>query len=298
MPALEQFSGTIAQVPPAYAAVHVQGTRAYVRARRGEAVTLTPRHVTIFGLELLELRLPRLSLEVECSTGTYVRALARDLGEALGCGAHLEALTRTQVGSFALEDAVPLHALADRAADQGWDTVMLPLDWPLRHWPACHLSAEEATQVMNGMRVAVSGAVARDNSRAPTIRKDACLRCCRQWIPLRRSGSRSKSFAIIHEEARRNCLPRQGVGKRKDRQTQWRFFAETRRLLSLIVPLCSPSANSTAYTGGTGTYWKPLPRGRAPMTGNPPSSSSGRRHRKCCSRARRYPASLRWPNES
>ena len=157
--ALEQFSGTIAQVPPAYAAVHVQGTRAYVRARRGEAVTLTPRHVTIFDLELLELRLPRLSLEVECSTGTYVRALARDLGEALGCGAHLEALTRTHVGPFALEDAVPLHALADRAADQGWDTVMLPLDWPLRQWPACHLSAEEATQVMNGMRVAVSGAV-------------------------------------------------------------------------------------------------------------------------------------------
>ena len=157
--ALEQFSGTIAQVPPAYAAVHVQGTRAYVRARRGEAVTLTPRHVTIFGLELLELRLPRLSLEVECSTGTYVRALARDLGEALGCGAHLEALTRTHVGPFALEEAVPLHALADRAADQGWDTVMLPLDWPLRHWPACHLNAEEATQVMNGMRVAVSGAV-------------------------------------------------------------------------------------------------------------------------------------------
>ena len=157
--ALEQFSGTIAQVPPAYAAVHVQGTRAYVRARRGEAVTLTPRHVTIFGLELLELRLPRLSLEVECSTGTYVRALARDLGEALGCGAHLEALTRTHVGPFALEEAVPLHALADRAADQGWDTVMLPLDWPLRHWPACLLSAEEATQVMNGMRVAVSGAV-------------------------------------------------------------------------------------------------------------------------------------------
>ena len=157
--ALEQFSGTIAQVPPAYAAVHVQGTRAYVRARRGEAVTLTPRHVTIFGLELLELRLPRLTLEVECSTGTYVRALARDLGEALGCGAHLEALTRIHVGPFALEEAVPLHALADRAADQGWDTVMLPLDWPLRHWPACHLSAEEATQVMNGMRVAVSGAV-------------------------------------------------------------------------------------------------------------------------------------------
>ncbi len=155
--ALPQFTGTIEQVPPAFAAIHVQGTRAYVRARRGETVSLEPRQVTIHRLEILDLQLPRLSLEVECSTGTYIRALARDLGETLGCGAHLESLTRTQVGAFSLQDAIPLGQLADRAADRGWDELLLPLDWPLRHWTARHLSDEEASQVLNGGRVTADG---------------------------------------------------------------------------------------------------------------------------------------------
>ncbi len=157
--ALDRFTGTIEQVPPVFAAVHVAGTRAYVRARRGENVALAPRQVTIHRLEILEMQLPRLALEVECSTGTYVRALARDLGEELGCGAHLEALTRTRVGSFSLEDAVPIQELEQRIADQGWQKVLLPLDLPLRHWPARHLSAAETTQVLNGVRVAADGAV-------------------------------------------------------------------------------------------------------------------------------------------
>ena len=156
--ALTHFSGAIAQVPPAYAAVHVAGTRAYVRARRGETVSLTPRQVIIHRLKVLEMDIPRLTLEVECSTGTYVRALARDLGEALGCGAHLQALTRTQVGPFAHADAIPLHALADRVAEVGWEAVLLPMEYPLRHWAARHLSAEETAQVLNGMRVAAPGA--------------------------------------------------------------------------------------------------------------------------------------------
>lgn len=152
--ALGQFTGVIAQVPPTFAAVRVQGTRAYVRARRGEAVKLEPRQVTIFRLDVLEMQLPRLTLEVECSTGTYVRALARDLGEALGCGAHLAALTRTRVGAFSLADAVPLNALESRVADRGWQGMLLPLDLPLQHWAARHLSAAESTQVLNGVRVA------------------------------------------------------------------------------------------------------------------------------------------------
>ena len=158
--ALGQFKGTIAQVPPVYAAVHIDGTRAYKRARRGEDVTLAPRQVTIHRLELLEIQLPLLSLELECSTGTYVRALARDLGEALGCGAHLAALTRTRVGAFSLADAVPLDALEDRVADRCWQEVLLPLDLPLQHWVARHLSDAETTQVINGVRVAADGTVA------------------------------------------------------------------------------------------------------------------------------------------
>lgn len=157
--ALKQFIGVIAQVPPAFAAVHVAGERAYERARRGEAVALEPRQVTIHRLELLELCLPRLTLEVECSTGTYVRALARDLGEALGCGGHLASLTRTRVGSFSLEEATPLPELADRVARRGWEEVLLPLDLPLRDWPACRLTAAETQQVLNGMRIATGAAV-------------------------------------------------------------------------------------------------------------------------------------------
>lgn len=184
--ALERFTGTIAQAPPAFAAVHVQGERAYVRARRGENVALAPRPVTIFRLDLLECALPRLTLEVECSTGTYIRALARDLGAALGCGAHLAALTRTRVGAFALEDAVPLHQLEGRAAEHGWDDVLLPLDWPLRHWPACRLSADEAAQVMNGMRVAAGAVCAGQFGRAydPQGRLLAVLRAVDAAPPL------------------------------------------------------------------------------------------------------------------
>ena len=130
--ALKRFTGTIAQAPPAYAAVHVDGVRAYVRARRGETVAPEPREVTIYRLEVNAMRLPLLTLEVECSTGTYVRALARDLGEALGCGAHLAALTRTRVGSFSLADSVPLNELEERVADRGWQEILLPLDLPLQ----------------------------------------------------------------------------------------------------------------------------------------------------------------------
>ena len=156
--ALGQFTGTLAQVPPAFAAVRVQGQRAYARARRGETVTLAPRPVTIFRLDAVDVTLPRLTLEVECSTGTYIRALARDLGAALGCGGHLESLTRTRVGAFSLEDAVPLHQLAGRAAGHGWKTALLPLDWPLRHWPERRLNADETARVLNGMRVTARGA--------------------------------------------------------------------------------------------------------------------------------------------
>ena len=96
---------------------------------------------------------------MECSTGTYVRALARDLGEALGCGAHLAALTRTRVGSFSLDDAVTIDDLEGRNTDQGWQEFLLPLDLPLRHWAARHLSAAETTQVLNGVRVAAESGV-------------------------------------------------------------------------------------------------------------------------------------------
>ena len=112
--ALAGFRGAILQRPPAVSAVHVGGERAYVRARRGEAVELEPRPITIHRLELLgwDPAVARLELEVRCSAGTYIRSLARDLGELLGCGGALARLRRTETLGFDLSSAVDLDRLA------------------------------------------------------------------------------------------------------------------------------------------------------------------------------------------
>ena len=104
---LARFHGTMAQVPPAHSAVHVDGVRAYRRARRGEAVTLAARSVEIAELTLEGFAGADVRFRATVGSGTYLRALARDVGEALGCGAHLAALTRTAVGPFRLVQAKP-----------------------------------------------------------------------------------------------------------------------------------------------------------------------------------------------
>ncbi len=104
------------QVPPAYSAIHVDGERAYQRARRGDVVALAPRDIELYALELVQWRSPDATVDVHCSKGTYVRALARDLGVALGVPAHLSALRRTAAGPWALDDAVPNALLDDPAA--------------------------------------------------------------------------------------------------------------------------------------------------------------------------------------
>jgi len=104
--ALARFRGAYEQRPPAYSAVKVEGERAYRRARRGETVALAPRRVEVAELELVELALPDVRFRAAVGGGTYLRSLARDVGEELGCGAHLAALTRTRVGPFRLEEAV------------------------------------------------------------------------------------------------------------------------------------------------------------------------------------------------
>ncbi|HXF95870.1 MAG TPA: tRNA pseudouridine(55) synthase TruB, partial [Gemmatimonadales bacterium] len=109
--ALAGFRGGYDQRPPTHSAVKVRGQRAYRRARRGEAVVLAPRPVEVRELDLTGFRPPDVAFRAVVGAGTYLRSLARDLGEVLGCGAHLAALVRTAVGPFGLEDAVPLEAL-------------------------------------------------------------------------------------------------------------------------------------------------------------------------------------------
>lgn len=103
---LKQFIGEIQQVPPAFSACMVNGTRAYDLARKGEDVELKPKLLVIDEIELLDCQLPDIRVRVVCSKGTYIRALARDIGEALHSGAHLTALQRTRVGEVRLEDCL------------------------------------------------------------------------------------------------------------------------------------------------------------------------------------------------
>jgi tRNA pseudouridine55 synthase len=109
--ALPSFRGTIQQRPPAFSALKVGGKRAYKLARSGRDVPLKPRPVRIYDINLVEYAWPLLKLRVDCGRGTYIRAIARDLGETLRCGAHLTALRRTRVGPFLIESATPLREL-------------------------------------------------------------------------------------------------------------------------------------------------------------------------------------------
>jgi len=104
--ALQSFIGEIEQVPPPYSAVKIKGRKAYEMAREGEEVDLQPRRITVYSLELLEWAPPEAVIDVYCSSGTYIRSLANDLGKMLGCGAHLVGLRRTKSGRFTLRDAV------------------------------------------------------------------------------------------------------------------------------------------------------------------------------------------------
>lgn len=147
--ALAPLRGTIQQVPPMYAALHHNGQRLYDLARAGQVIERAPRPVTIYQLDLLgwEPQTGQLTLDIACSKGTYIRALARDLGVALGCGAHLAALQRTFVGDFGLATAVPLDVL--QAAESPRPYLLAP-DVAVADWPALTLNAVQVQQVLHG----------------------------------------------------------------------------------------------------------------------------------------------------
>ena len=129
---LNRYTGDVVQQPPIYSAVKVDGVAAYRRARRGQAMDLARRTVRISRLALLDWDSPHLTVEIHCSPGTYVRSLAHDWGEALGCGAHLSALVRLASGHFRLEESVSVDAFADAARAGTWQNYLLPPDEAVR----------------------------------------------------------------------------------------------------------------------------------------------------------------------
>ena len=153
--ALTAFVGEIEQTPPVFSAVKVKGEPAYRLARKGADVVLKPRPARIDRIELLRFEAPDVEIEVECGKGTYIRSLAHDLGQALGCGAHLAGLQRTRVGPFAVDSAVSLEEL-QRAFESGdWRDLVLPMDCGLTHLPAITLHIEDEKDIRHGQAVSI-----------------------------------------------------------------------------------------------------------------------------------------------
>lgn len=150
--AASSFRGQVSQRPPAFSALKVAGQRAYDLARAGRAPGLAARPVTIERLDVAILGPAVLGLDVTCSAGTYVRSLARDIGDALGCGGHLSALRRLSAGGLSVESAVSLEEL-QRVADEGrLDDFLLPADEGIASMEAAILSGEAAKVLANGGR--------------------------------------------------------------------------------------------------------------------------------------------------
>lgn len=154
---LEQFSGEIEQIPPMHSAIKHRGQPLYKLAHQGIEVERQPRKVRIHELKMLRLEGDELEIFVHCSKGTYIRTLAEDIGEALGCGAHLSSLRRTGAGPFAEEGMVTLDVVRERA-EQGLDMLdelLLPMESALAEWPSINLSDTGLHYVRQGQPVLV-----------------------------------------------------------------------------------------------------------------------------------------------
>ncbi|MDE2745340.1 MAG: tRNA pseudouridine(55) synthase TruB [Chloroflexota bacterium] len=177
---LDRFRGEIEQVPPQYSAVKRDGVAAYRAARAGEHVEIEARAVTVHELTATSLALPYVTLVMSVSTGTYVRAIARDLGQALGCGAHVTKMRRTAIGAKSAEDGHSpdeLQAAADE--DEIWSLAISPAEL-FPDWPHFHLQGEQLQRIKRGQPIRhapVDGwdkalALTADNRVAAVLRRD------------------------------------------------------------------------------------------------------------------------------
>lgn len=153
---LSRFRGEISQIPPMYSALKRDGQPLYKLARAGEVVEREPRSVTIARLELLSCEAEQARLAVDCSKGTYIRTLVEDIGQLLGCGAHVAELRRTKAGPFDLSRTVTLEELERVHAEGGNEAVdqfLLPVDSGLQHWPLLQFSEHSSFYWLQGQPV-------------------------------------------------------------------------------------------------------------------------------------------------
>lgn len=157
--ALAPFIGLIEQTPPMYSAVKVNGQRLYKLARAGVEVQRNARQVEIYDIQIESLTLPRVVLVVECGRGVYMRSLAHDLGQALGCGGYVTDLVRQLSGGFPVEDSVTLEQLEEACElPSGWQSYLYPVDWALRELRSITVSPHAEPYISHGQSVSLGRA--------------------------------------------------------------------------------------------------------------------------------------------
>jgi tRNA pseudouridine55 synthase len=163
--ALARLVGKVVQRPPEYSAVKIKGRRAYDLARSGESVEIPPRFVQIDRIEAIAYSWPLLEIEIDCSKGTYVRAIARDLGEALGCGGLVAALERTRIGPFTREQAIDPRALS-------WENIAAVIRPPreaVAHLETVRIDADQVEAVTHGRAIAMPEDMSPGETRGPLV---------------------------------------------------------------------------------------------------------------------------------
>ena len=154
--AVQSFVGRIEQIPPMYSAIKYQGQRLYKLARAGIEVERKARPVDVHQIRVVDFSAPRLSLDVECGRGAYMRTLAADLGELLGCGAHVADLVRLSCGGFHSEESATLEGLEEAAAeDQGWERFLQPIDWVLKDLKSVSVGRQAEGYLRHGQSITV-----------------------------------------------------------------------------------------------------------------------------------------------
>lgn len=172
---LMSFCGTIEQTPPPYSALKKDGKPHYQLAREGLSVSPKPRRVTIYNIRLVKYESPLVTIEVECGKGTYIRSLAHDLGQRLGCGAYLNNLTRLRCGPFSIEDALTLPEFESACQDGTWREFLHPMDAPLLDWKAVILNGQSELAVRRGSPLVLPAEVAADERHCRAYSSDGHL---------------------------------------------------------------------------------------------------------------------------
>ena len=177
--AMATFRGKLDQFPPPHSAIKIKGRKAYELARAGDVVALPARKITIYALDLLDWSPPDATLDIHCSSGTYVRSLAEALGLALGSAAHLAQLTRTRAGRFRLEQAVSQETLRAAVAEGTWRDFLIPAADALPDLPALMLGTEDIQTLKLGGRLpSAEGNPGLARALAP----DGCLVAIVEWV--------------------------------------------------------------------------------------------------------------------